>query len=78
MWEQDLLRPAPRMRRLSNSHEFHFTDWSPELPARVRRAASDVEVSVQLHRDGTQVTVVRHTVADGGDRRTVGIDAVIR
>jgi hypothetical protein len=39
---------------------------------------ADVEVSVRIHRDGTQVTVMRRTVADDDGRRTVGFEAVIR
>ena len=39
---------------------------------------ADVEVSVRIHRDGTQVTVMRRTVADSEGRRTVGFEAVIR
>ena len=39
---------------------------------------ADVEVSVRIHRDGTQVTVMRRTVADLEGRRTVGFEAVIR
>lgn len=39
---------------------------------------ADVEMSVRLCADGTQITVMRRTVADAGGRRTVGIEAVIR
>lgn len=43
-----------------------------------RRRAADVEVAVRVHADGTRISVVRHTVADAGGRRTIGIEAVIR
>ena len=43
------------------------------------RRTADVEVSVRLYADGTQISVVRRTVPEeGGGRRTVGIEAVIR
>ena len=67
------------MRRLAKSDAVHPPEWSPLLPTRAaRRPEADVEVSVRIHRDGTQVAVVRQTVSDGGLLRTVGIDAVIR
>lgn len=54
---------------------------APPSPAPLSLAElrmADVEVSVRIHRDGTQVTVVRRTVADDDGRRTVGFEAVIR
>lgn len=51
----------------------------PAAPASVAEPdMADVEVSVRIHRDGTQVTVMRRTVADDDGRRTVGFEAVIR
>jgi hypothetical protein len=47
-------------------------------PAVAAPGMADVEVSVRIHRDGTQVTVMRRTVAEDDGRRTVGFEAVIR
>ena len=66
------------MRRLSNSDAFHPTEWSPALPLRARRGATDVELSLRVERDGTRIAVMRQTVSEAGMLRTVAIDAVIR
>ena len=50
----------------------------PASPSESTPRTADVEVSVRVHRDGTQVTVMRRTVADPDGPRTVGIEAVIR
>jgi hypothetical protein len=74
------------MRPLSNSPAIERLDRSAHLvlsgpvraPVRAAGEASDVELSIRVHRDGTRITVARHSVADADGRRTVGIEAVIR
>lgn len=68
------------MRRLPNSDAFHPTEWSPALPALARRRGvpADVELSLRVERDGTQLAVMRQTVSEGGMLRTIAIDAIIR
>lgn len=54
------------------------------VPLPVHRAADapppadDVELSISVHADGRQIAVRRCTAAEGGARRTVHIDAVVR
>lgn len=86
------MRPLSNSLAISRIDWTHALRGVVQDPARDRRSAppppaplsladlrmADVEVSVRIHRDGTQVTVMRRTVADDDGRRTVGFEAVIR
>lgn len=68
--------PAPGAR--APGRPLALSAAEPARPAAAERAAPDVEVSVRVGRDGSQITVVRHVRDDDGAPHTVGIEAVIR